>query len=103
MQDKTVYSTGPGGEQAGPSSGKSKQAEPVRISFRRGHKGSGMTIIDRLRIHPGGKEELLKKFKKRLGVGGTVKMGMLELQGDHRDFVEGELVSSGYKVRRIGG
>ena len=62
-----------------------------------------MTIIDRLRIHPEGKEELLKKFKKRLGVGGTVKMGMLELQGDHRDFVEGELVSSGYKVRRIGG
>ncbi len=62
-----------------------------------------MTIIDRLRMHPGGKEELLKKFKKRLGVGGTVKMGMLELQGDHRDFVEGELVSAGYKVRRIGG
>ena len=74
----------------------------MRISFRRGHKGSGMTIIERLRMHPEGKEDLLKKFKKRLGVGGAVKLGALEIQGEHMAFAENELKSLGYKVKRIG-
>jgi translation initiation factor 1 len=45
---------------------------------------------------------LLKKFKKRLGAGGTVKDGALEIQGDRRDFVKTELEAAGYKVRVIG-
>jgi len=110
MPDNIIYSTDPGWCPACQKSpcgcfspaGKPKQAEPVRISFRRGHKGSGMTIIERLQMHPEGKENLLKEFKKRLGVGGTVKMGMLEIQGDQRDFIEKELLAKGYKVRRIG-
>jgi translation initiation factor 1 len=79
------------------------QNEPVRLSFRRFGKGSGVTIIDRLQMHTAGKEELLAKFQKRLGVGGTVKFGVLELQGDQRDKVEAELASLGYKVKRVGG
>jgi len=112
MTDNIVYSTDPGWKPPCPACGKSpcgcigpggkpKQAEPVRIAFRRGHKGSGMTVIERLQMHPAGKEELLKKFKKRLGVGGTVKLGVLEIQGDHRDAVEAELKNSGYKVKRL--
>ena len=113
MPDRIVYSTDPawkppcpacGGSPCvcAPAGAKPKQAEPVRVSFRRGHKDSGMTIIEKLRLHPAGKEELLKKFKKRLGVGGTVKMGALELQGDHLDQVEIELKSLGYKVKKPG-
>lgn len=98
MSDKIVYSTDPNWEPPKP-----KQQEPVRISYKTGHKGSGITTIERLAMHPAGKEELLRKLKKSLGVGGTVKLGVLELQGDHRDFVEAELKSNGYKVRRIGG
>lgn len=78
------------------------QVEPVRISLRKGHKGAGMTLIEKLPMHPAGKEELLRKFKQRLGVGGTVKFGVLELQGDQRDFVQSELISLGYKIRKIG-
>ena len=95
--DKIVYSTDPNWKPA-----PLKQQEPVRVSFKKGFKGSGMTLIERLAMHPEGKEELLKKFKKRLGVGGAVKHGTLELQGDHRDAVEAELKTAGYKVRRIG-
>jgi len=104
-----VYSTDPDWKPPCPACGKSpcacsgvRQNEPVRLSFRRGHKGSGITLIERLQMHPAGKEELLKKFKKRLGVGGAVKLGALELQGDQRDFAEAELKAAGYKVRRIG-
>jgi translation initiation factor 1 len=104
-----VYSTDPEWKPPCQSCGKTpcacpgaKQNEPVRLSFRRGHKGSGITLIERLQMHPAGKEEMLKKFKKRLGVGGALKQGALELQGDQRDFVETELKSAGYKIRRIG-
>jgi len=107
--DNTVYSNEPGWKPPCPQCGKSpcacpgaKQSEPVRISFRSGHKGSGMTLVERLQMHPAGKEELLRKLKKRLGVGGTVKLGALELQGDRRDAVEAELKAAGYKVKRIG-
>ena len=104
MSDNIVYSTDPDWKsaQAKPAEHKPKQAEPVRVSFRRAHKGSGMTLVERLQIHPAGKEELLRKFKKKLGVGGTVKFGVLEIQGDHRDMVGTELVALGYKVKRLG-
>ena len=113
MPDNIVYSTDPDWEPLCPACGKrpcvcnslsarARQAEPVRISFRHGHKGSGLTIMEKIQMHPAGKEELLKKLKKRLGVGGTVKLGALELQGDHRDAVETELKRLGYKVKRLG-
>lgn len=113
MPDNIVYSTDPKWQRPCPACGKSpctcnspagkpRQAEPVRVSFRRGHKGSGMTRIEKLQMHPAGKEELLKKFKKSLGVGGTIKLGAVELQGDHRDAVENELKSLGYKVKILG-
>ncbi|MBI5209447.1 MAG: stress response translation initiation inhibitor YciH [Elusimicrobia bacterium] len=80
-----------------------KQSEPIRLSFKSCTKGSGMTIIEGFQMHPAGKEELLRSFKKRLGTGGAVKFGVLELQGDHRDFVESQLKAKGYKVKRVGG
>jgi len=112
LPDNIVYSTDPDWQPPCPAcgktpcgcksaSGKPKQTEPVRVSFRRGHKGSGLTFIEKLRMHPAGKEELLKKFKKRLGVGGAVKLGALQLQGDHSDLVEAELKGLGYKVKRL--
>ncbi|MBI5743731.1 MAG: hypothetical protein HY952_04210 [Elusimicrobia bacterium] len=115
--DRLVYSTGPDGTVKCPSCGrtpcecseglagelrKRTQTEPVRVQFRRTGKGSGLTLIEKLPMHPAGKEELLSKFKKRLGVGGTLKDGILELQGDRRAFVKTELEAAGYKVRLIG-
>jgi len=88
---------------ADPAQLKKRQPEPVRLSFVRGAKGAGVTRIERLVLHPTLKEQLLSRFKKRLGCGGAVKDGALEIQGDHRDFLESELLAEGYKVRRIGG
>ena len=78
------------------------QAEPLRLIFSRGAKGSGVTRVERLIMHPTLKDQLLAQLKKRLGCGGAVKEGALEFQGDQRDKLEKELVSQGYKVRRIG-
>ena len=113
MADKVVYSTDPsfcvtcGSSPCRcpepPKPGKSSQPYPARLSFVRGAKGSGVTRLDRLIMSPNGKEEMLKRFKARLGCGGAIKEGALEMQGDHRDFLEAELVKEGYKVKRIGG
>lgn len=76
-----------------------KQAEPVRVRFLKNAKGSGMTVVERLPLHPQGKEDLLKKMKKSLGCGGTVKEGRLEIQGDKKTRAAQILEKEGYKVR----
>jgi translation initiation factor 1 len=47
--------------------------------------------------------ELAGALKRRCGTGGTVKDGVIEIQGDHRDAVIGELEAKGYTVKRAGG
>lgn len=77
------------------------QTEPVRVRFINTAKGSGITRVERLALHPQGKEKLLKKIKKSLGCGGTVKDGMLEIQGDKKARVQQILEKEGYKVRAL--
>ena len=98
MSDKIIYSS----DSQWGKKGTPRQPEPVRLSFGRGAKGSGVTKVARLIMHPTIKDQLLAQLKKRLGCGGTVQDGVLEFQGDQRDKVEKELLALGYKVRRIG-
>lgn len=76
-----------------------KQTEPVRVRFIKNAKGSGVTAVEKLPLHPQGKEELLKKMKKSFGCGGAVKEGRLELQGDKKAQAAQVLQKEGYKVR----
>ncbi len=41
--------------------------------------------------------DLGKELKKRLACGGTVKNGVIELQGDHREKAKEILIKMGYK------
>jgi translation initiation factor 1 len=111
-EETPVYSTDPGFCPAcrrspclcaDPKAVKKRQPEALRLSFSRGAKGSGVTRVERLIMHPTLKERLLSRFKKRLGCGGAIKGGDLELQGDQRDFLEAELKAEGYSVKRVGG
>ena len=110
--DKILYSTVPGfcavcgrapcacGKRV---PGKSRQPEPVRLSFQRGGKGSGVTRVERIHVSQSTKEELLSRWKKRFGCGGAVKLDAVEIQGDHRDIIEAQLREEGYNVKRVGG
>ncbi len=99
MNDRPVYSTDPDwGKPRTP-----RQPEPVRLQFTRGAKGSGVTRVERLVMHPTHKEQMLSALKKHLGCGGTLKDGTFEFQGDQRDRLGIYLIGQGYKVKRVGG
>jgi translation initiation factor 1 len=50
-----------------------------------------------------GLKRMAATLKKKCGTGGTVKNGVIEIQGDHRDVLVSELTSMGYTVRKSGG
>jgi predicted translation initiation factor SUI1 len=62
-----------------------------------------VTIISDLPLNEDGLSELATTLKTRLGTGGTVKEGRIEIQGDHRDRIVQELEGLGYRVKRAGG
>jgi translation initiation factor 1 len=77
----------------------------VRLSREtKGRKGKGVTLItgvpaaDEVAL-----EDLAKRFKRLCGGGGTLRDGVIEIQGDHRDRLMAELQKLGYKVKRAGG
>ena len=69
----------------------------------KGRKGAGVTVVTGLGLPAGELAALASQLKKRCGSGGTVKDGVIEIQGDHRDLLVEELGRLGYVVRRSGG
>jgi predicted translation initiation factor SUI1 len=62
-----------------------------------------VTIISELPLDENGLTEVAARLKTRLGTGGTVKEGRIEIQGDHRDRIVAELEAMGYRAKRAGG
>ncbi|MBI5021232.1 MAG: translation initiation factor [Ignavibacteriales bacterium] len=64
----------------------------------KGRKGKSVTIIAGLQHNPATMEKIAKILKERLGTGGTVKDGNIELQGDQRVRATEELKKMNYSV-----
>lgn len=76
----------------------------VRIAREtKGRKGKGVTLITGVPLDEAGLKELGRRLKARCGAGGTVKDGVIEIQGDHRDILFDELKKHGWIVKRAGG
>ncbi|MBM3225003.1 MAG: translation initiation factor Sui1 [Candidatus Tectomicrobia bacterium] len=69
----------------------------------KGRKGKGVTIITGVPLEPAALQQLATQLKQHCGAGGTLKDGVIELQGDHRDRVIAVLRQRGYQVKRAGG
>ena len=77
-----------------------------RVKVRRetsGRRGKAVTTVADVPLDDAGLRELAGRLKKRCGVGGSVKDGVIELQGDHCDAVLDVLRADGYDAVRAGG
>ena len=87
---------------------KNRNAAPadgvVRVSREtKGRKGKGVTLVTGVPLEGAELADLGKLLKTRCGAGGTVKNGVIEIQGHHRDKVVAELESRGWTVKKAGG
>lgn len=78
----------------------------VRVSRETaGRKGKGVTVVRGLPLDDAALTALGKQLKASCGSGGTVKDGVIEIQGDHLDKVLAWLQArpEGWTVKRAGG
>jgi translation initiation factor 1 len=68
----------------------------------KGRSGSGVTVIHGLPLKHDALAELAKTLKKRCGSGGTLRDGVIEIQGEHRDVIVAELSKLGYAAKKAG-
>ena len=86
--------------------GKSRPSEDgvVRVSRQtKGRKGSGVCLITGVPLNEVDLKKVGKQLKMKCGTGGTVKNGIIEIQGDHREKLVDLLVKLGYKAKLAGG
>ncbi|MEM7311375.1 MAG: translation initiation factor Sui1 [Planctomycetota bacterium] len=69
----------------------------------KGRRGKGVTVVTGAPLAGAELTGLAKELKRRCGTGGTVKDGVIEIQGDHRDAIVAALQAKGWTVRRSGG
>ena len=102
-----VYSTESGRvKQNGPAHQTATQKSDGIVRLQREVKGRGggtVIVISGIPLSASEIKVLAGALKKKCGCGGTVKDGIIEIQGDHRDTLAAELQARGYKVKLAGG
>lgn len=76
----------------------------VRVSREtKGRGGKAVTLVKGVLVDAAALDQLGKQLKAACGSGGTVKDGVIEVQGDHVERVMAALQKLGHKVKRAGG
>lgn len=76
----------------------------VRVSREtKGRKGKGVTLVTGIPLVGKELKDYAKTLKAKCGTGGTVKDGIVEIQGDHRDLLVPLLQEKGWTVKKAGG
>ena len=76
----------------------------VRVSREtKGRGGKTVTVVHGLALGEDALVALGKQLKAACGSGGTVKDGVIEVQGDHCEKVMALLKAQGHTVKRAGG
>jgi len=102
---RLVYST---------ESGRIKEEKPAEnipqgdgvVRIRRetaGRNGKGVTTITGVPLDEAKLKGLAKALKVTCGVGGSLKDGVIEIQGDQREKLKNELEKRGFTVKLAGG
>ncbi|HEX2922966.1 MAG TPA: stress response translation initiation inhibitor YciH [Chloroflexota bacterium] len=92
------------GQAKQPQQSLSKPDGILRVSRDRSHRrGKTVTVITGAPGGPAAIDDLAGTLKRLCGSGGTVKDGVIEIQGDHREQVLSKLLEMGFKAKQAGG
>jgi translation initiation factor 1 len=102
---RLVYSTDSGRiKQEEAKAERAKGDGIVRIQRQTsGRKGKGVCLITGVDLDDAALDKLAAELKKKCGCGGSVKDGVIEIQGDKRDLLKQLLEAKGMKVKLAGG
>ena len=76
----------------------------MRISREtKGRGGKVVTLVKGLALDDAALASLAKQLKAACGSGGSVKDGVIEVQGDHCERLLAHLQAQGHRVKRSGG
>ncbi len=101
----------PGGAPPPPASARDVRPRPTRERGRvdvvrqtAGRGGKTVTVLSGFKgIGPGELQELARSIQRACGVGGTLKAGVIEIQGDQRERAIEVLAAAGFRPVRAGG
>ena len=108
-KNKTVWSSAQGdlrSQATSASGGKSLPPQQQTIYLHRessGRGGKAVSLVKHLVLSENDLKALAKKLKQECGTGGTIKEGVIEIQGEHREKIANVLQKLGYKVKIAGG
>ncbi|PCH51819.1 MAG: stress response translation initiation inhibitor YciH [Cellvibrionales bacterium] len=103
---KLVYSTDRGRIKPSIDPGANSQEGDGIVRIRRetsGRKGGAVTTLNGINGTNAELKALAKKLKHLCGSGGTLKNGVIEIQGDHREKIAAALGEAGFTVKFAGG
>lgn len=69
----------------------------------KGRGGKTVTTISGVPLAMDALQDLASALKKRCGCGGSLKDGVIEIQGDHVELLIAELIKRGFKAKKSGG
>lgn len=69
----------------------------------KGRKGKGVTLVSGLPLTEDELKQMASRLKQLCGTGGTLKEGVIEIQGDHREKLFAWLQKEGYRAKLAGG
>ncbi|HLC86142.1 MAG TPA: translation initiation factor [Candidatus Nanoarchaeia archaeon] len=78
-----------------------REEQKITITVGKRRFGKLATTIQGLDEKTINLKDLTKKLKSKLACGGTMKNGIIELQGNHVDKVKGEMIKLGFKPESI--
>lgn len=76
----------------------------VRVSREtRGRGGKTVTLVRGVDLEADALAALGKRLRSACGAGGTLRDGVIEIQGEHRERIVALLAAQGFSVKRAGG
>ena len=100
QNSRLVYST-----DTGKITNQEPQIEPkgdgtIIIRFeKKGRKGQGVTVLSGFIINQNQLKTLARTLKQKCSSGGTIKDGIIEIQGHHSNTLNDKLLALGFKTK----